>query len=277
MIADSIQCPSCGAPLHVSNGQTLAVCLYCDSSVRIDQATAQGSATTIHTVQELSKETTEHVKQLVVDGKRQEAIACYQESSGMSKQEAEAAINQISTRLVLKLTHQVPLNMKGILLTAAIIIILMAGLVVSIIQLTKGTNWFFLLAGFFGVMLYERVKWLLPKFKSTLVANWGPEGRAKILKTAVIRTEIGKEVVFVLLLMDVQPASGSLPAFRDEEPILLREKSLHKVQPGNVIRVRYDNQRGDRVFPFSPIEVLEWGAEQPAVAAPAADEQVEAN
>ena len=53
--------------------------------------------------------------------------------------------------------------------------------------------------------------------------------------------------------MDVRPEDGR-PPFRDQETMLVRNESMPKLQPGQLIQVRYDPMAHDRVFPISPIK-----------------------
>ena len=48
--------------------------------------------------------------------------------------------------------------------------------------------------------------------------------------------------------MDLRPEDGR-PAFRDQETVLVRNELLPKLQPGKMVRVRYDPLAHDRVFP----------------------------
>lgn len=260
----SIHCPNCGAPLHVTGEQTLAICLYCNSSVRITpppQPDGQSSPPQA-SVHDIPQEVIETVKQMVVEGKRFQAVAYYQEQAGLTHAEADFAVSQIVLPLVFKMTHQVPLTALGIGMVMSIVILAAAGLVLSIHQMANGQSWFFLVAALCVLLLYERIRFLAPKLRSTWVASRGALGNARILKRAIVRSKMMRDGALVLLLMEVTPDDGQ-PAFTDEESVLVLEKSLPKVQAGNTIRVRFDAPKQDRVFPVAPIEVIEWAAVPP--------------
>jgi hypothetical protein len=80
--------------------------------------------------------------------------------------------------------------------------------------------------------------------------------RAEVLKTAVIRPDFRRDGSLVVVLLEVQPEGR--PAFRDQETLLVYNRSLPKIQPGKIIRVRFNPGNQDRVFPLSPIQA--WDA-----------------
>jgi len=199
----SIHCPNCSAPLRVSSEQTLAICVYCNSSVRITppEQPAGEAGPPEASVHDIPKEVIEQVKQMVVDGKRFQAVQYYQEQAGLAHAEAEFAVSQITVPLVFKLTHQVPLTALGIAFAVGIILLAAVGLVWSLRQMTEGQSWFFLVAVLCGIMLYERIRFLWPKLRSTWVASRGALGQAKILQMAVVRPKMMRDGSLVLLRM----------------------------------------------------------------------------
>ncbi len=266
MKTEAIICPNCGAPLALgpvlktAAPDKLALCIYCNSSIRLIAAEpGAGSPTVDSTASEVPPEVGEKVKQLIVDGERAAAIAYYAERAGITAAEAEAAVNRLANPLALRLTRQSPLDLWAIVLSLVIIAGLAWLVVWTLGQALRGDWLYVLAAAVCAAMLAARVRWLAPKLVSTWVHQYGAVGRARILKVAAISPSVRKGGTLVVVLLEVQPAGGGA-AFRDEETWLIRSESLYKIQPEHVIPVRYDAARGDRVFPISPIKV--WDAQR---------------
>jgi hypothetical protein len=242
----------------VASGQRLAICLYRNSSVRVAVPEGTAAPTQDHlAVQNVPKEVVERVKQMIVEGKRAEALQFYAERAAVSPAEAEAAITRLTFSLVGKLTHQMPLSTGGLLSRLAFTVVVALGMAWSIWRAVTGSLWLILLAAVLGFILYTVVRWMVPKVISMWVFAYGEEAQAKILKTAVVVSSgLQHNASIVVALMEVRPQGGQ-PVFRDEEPWLVGEQSLRKLQPGHVIRVRYDRRTRDRVFPITPVEVVE--------------------
>jgi uncharacterized Zn finger protein (UPF0148 family) len=263
MTTEGLNCPKCGAPLPVTPKQRVAICLYCGSSVHIavwpDADTSETGQVPSPTavMAEIPKEVAERVKQMVVDGKRAAAIRFYAEQTGISSAEAEIAVNQLVFPLVEKLTAHMSLDVGWVLLFLAFLAGLASALVWTIRQVLRGSIEFGLLAVLLGIMLYAGLRWFIPKVISTWVRIYGREAHARILKSTAIQP-LRKRGMLVLLLMEVQPINDE-PSFQSEEGFLIYVGSLPKLQPGNVVRVRYARGGLDRVDLSSPIEVLETG------------------
>lgn len=256
---EAINCPNCGAPLALDPARTaqaqgkLMLCIYCNSSIRLGPG-GEGAVAGAHTASDVLPEVGEKVKQLIVDGKRAEAIAYYAEQAAVTPAEAEKMVNQLSIPLALRLTRQSPVDMWAILLSLAIIAGLAYLAAWTLVQALQG-GWVYALGTLVCVwMLVARIRWLAPKAVSTWVHSFGAPGRARILHLAAISPSVRQGGTLVVAMLEVQPEGGGA-VFRDEETWLIRNESLHKVQPGNVIPVRYEVGRGDRVFPISPIKV----------------------
>ncbi len=263
MTIESLNCPKCGAPLSVTPMQRVAICLYCNSSVHI---TVWSEITTSETGQvtspaavmtEIPKEVAERVKQMIVDGKRGAAIQFYAEKAGISPAEAETAVNQLIFPLVEKLTAHMSLDVGWMLIYLTFLTGLALAFAWSIMQMLRVSIKYGLLAVLLGGILYVGLRWFIPKVISTWVRIYGREAHARILKSTAIRP-LRKRGMLVLLLMEVQPVNGE-PSFQSEESFLFYLESLPKVQPGNVVRVRYARGGLNRVDIPSPIEILETG------------------
>ncbi len=92
----SLNCPNCAAPLQVRELQTVALCVYCGSSIKLDAA---GVAPQPIEQRELTPEVLSQVNQLLLDGRRAEAVTLYQQQAGVTGAEAREAIDNLATQL----------------------------------------------------------------------------------------------------------------------------------------------------------------------------------
>jgi uncharacterized Zn finger protein (UPF0148 family) len=257
LLVTSVSCPNCGAPLGLRDGQRHVLCGYCNSSLAVGAAPAGAAAASAPapvqlTSDRIAKEDIERVKQLVLDGKRDEAIAHYQRIASVPRQEAEAAVDQLALSSVWKLSRRAPINAFGFALFLGMIGlgVGLAAWGASEVMESPG----FALLVLFGVLLagWHFVR-LIPKAISSAVAAFGAEGRGRVIKCAALRP-MGDKGMMLLVMFEVQPAGGDAP-FVDEEVIAVRTESVAKLEPGNIVPVRFDGAR-TRVFPVSPITVV---------------------
>lgn len=249
-----LTCPNCGAPLPLEAAQRLALCAYCNTSVRV-VADPSAPGPTRLAADNVPRPIVEQVKQLVIAGRHDEAVALYAQHAGVPPAEAEAAMKQLITPLLFRLSSRMPLRIGAIPIFLAIIAAAAAGAAWAVLQAIEDNPAFALLALLCAAVAVWHIHFIAPKVVSTIVDRFGAEGHARIARVAVLRRDHVKGGTLVLVLMDVTPASGEAP-FRDEEVLLLRNESVPKIEVGNIIRVRFDRGRDRRVFPFSPIEVV---------------------
>ena len=92
MKLEALNCPNCGAPLHIQANQDLALCVYCDTTIRINHSGSGEASLTQQTT--LQAEDAKLIKSLLLDGKREQAIACYDKSLALSPQDPEILTNR---------------------------------------------------------------------------------------------------------------------------------------------------------------------------------------
>lgn len=78
----SPNCPNCAAPLQVREGQTVALCLYCGSSLKLEP---DGIMPHAIEPRELTPDVRQHINQLLLDGRRTEAMALYMQHARVQK------------------------------------------------------------------------------------------------------------------------------------------------------------------------------------------------
>ena len=117
-------------------------------------------------------------------------------------------------------------------------------------------RWLWPVAALAAFLVYKQLGWFLPKLRSTWVAAFGALGRARVLRSAVLRPGFRRGGTVVLVAFEVTPHGGGA-SFIDEEVLLLLDTSVPKVDPGNIIAVRFDEPGRRRVFPVTPINVID--------------------
>jgi hypothetical protein len=254
MPVEALNCPKCGAPLPPFGEHTVAICVYCNSNVRLKPGPAgQPEAATL-SAEELPAGVVARIKELVAAGRRTEAIKLYGEHAAVDAAAAEAAVDQLTKLTVFRLTRQMPLNWLGTFMGAVPIALTAIGAVwaARLALAAGGLAWEWLLAlGLAALSLYW-LKGYLRRLRSNVVTAVGPHARAEVIRLGIISDKFRDGGTLVTVEMDVHPDNGQ-PVFRDQETMLVRNESLPKLQPGQAVRVRYDPLAHDRVFPDSPI------------------------
>jgi hypothetical protein len=254
MEAVGCECPHCGAPLDVGKDGAVVLCLYCRGTCRLVVDPSRPDAPLSAEKRDVPKESADEIIRMVLDGKRQEAVALYASVAAVDAKDAEQAVDALVTSLVLKLTRHLPIAWGAIPIQLVILGAMAAGGVWAGQRAARGTIALGALAVlllalfFFGLRSLWRHTW------SRLVAGFGPTGRAKVVRTSIIRREYRPGGTLLVVQWEVRPSDGSVP-FSDDETMLVRNESVPKLDPGNVIAVRFDRKRA-LVFPSSPILVL---------------------
>jgi hypothetical protein len=201
----------------------------------------------------VSVEDIRRVKQLIFEGKRAEAVQHYARTAGVAAAEAELAVTRLFVPELFGLYRDMPINGVALVIALALILGAAAGATFGVVNAGEGAG-YVVLAVVSALLCLLFARWLFPKLHSALVCRFGNRGRARVVKRSVVHT-FKQGHVAALLLFEVHPAGGG-PSFFDEEPMLVRAESLGKLEPGNVVMVRYDEPRRRRVFPESPITVV---------------------
>lgn len=246
------RCPNCGAPLDVQPGRTVAICIFCNASLRVQRsATAEMPAALAPT--EVAAEDIERVKQLLLDGQRDEAVAHYARVAQVSSAEAETAVEGIYLSSYWELTKHVPINAFGFLLYFVLTSIGAVPAAIAAVYAGESPGlWVVVVLGVLFALW--QIRSFLRHLRSTLVSAFGATGRGKVLKCAVVRAVPERGGAIVVVVFEVTPDRGGVP-FVDQETLMVGEKSLTKLTVGNTIRVRFDGSH-TLVFPVTPITVL---------------------
>ena len=237
----SFTCPNCGAPLTDQSGQTLWLCIYCNSLIRVPSDITTAQPTVEKTV---SDDEMTGIKLLLLEGKRDEAVAAYQKIAQVSLEDAEKAVGTMTREYAFGVIRRQQLTRYGIALVSLYALALMLSLLA---WARGGLNPVFAIAiaGFsaFNLWVFNRA------IRTTLQYLGAPKARAVIqhyTQTGKIQIRGGTVYTFKVLL-NVQPTNG-VP-FQDTMIVPVREQKLDKMRQGTAIWVKYKpGQAGTLLF-----------------------------
>ena len=251
LLVSTLKCPNCGAPIAGKPGLRYALCIFCNTSLSLEAAsTGAPPRFAAHTV---SNEDVERIKQMLVDGKRREAIDLYAGLASVSREEAEQAVENVVLSAYWELTRHLPVNAFGFLLYAGMIGFGVGLATIAALNIHESLA-YIALGAVGGAIALRQLIGFLRHLRATLVAAFGATGRGRVVKRAVVR-ETSKESGFLIVVVfEVTPDDGS-PSFVDQETLLVGPESLAKLVPDNAVRVRFDGRR-QHVYPISPVALI---------------------
>jgi hypothetical protein len=226
----SLHCPNCGAPIHAGPNQGLLICLYCNTSIRI-QAQADQPQAIAET--SLDADMMAQVKQLLLAGRQAEALRLYQQS-GADPLEAQEAIGNLGKEISIDVVRRQTLRPFGVLVVVLMALILVVSVVAGLLGRMHPVL-AIVLAGFAALNLF----FFAPGIRATFEFLGATIAPATIVKLAPVgsATMRGQTVHAFKLLLEVQPTNGQ--PFQSELLVPVRSASLAKAQPGAVIQVKY--------------------------------------
>lgn len=247
MTLESLKCPNCAAPLHWGAGQRRTLCLYCGSTVYFSEGEP---AVQPQTTPELPSAALDQIKQLLVDGRRVEALHLYQEQTGLTEAEAVGVINSLTQSLTRRALLEQPITTLGLL---AVAVIDTLGLAALIWGLQNG-NWIAALVGV-AVVLFETLAFFRA-IRARLLQELGEAAPATVRKITrlgemKVRAE-PRPIQVVRLWLDVRPPGR--PPFQAEKNVVTRQQTFDRLEPGLVIEVKWHRSGG--VFPVAPMKIL---------------------
>jgi uncharacterized Zn finger protein (UPF0148 family) len=231
MEPQSLNCPSCGAPLQCRPDQPLVICVYCNATVRVP---AEESPAAASVEVQLSDKDMALVKQLLLDGRKEEAMQLYLEGVGVDAQEAQAALENLGSQLSLDIVRRQQLNRVGWGMVIFFTLLLIASAVGSISGWLNG--WVALiLTGVCAAQLY----YFAPALRTTARfwrAKVAPAVTLKVAPIGRIKRQ-GQDIFTVKVLLEVRPAGEE--HFQAEMALPVREVNIVRALPGKVIQVKY--------------------------------------
>jgi len=229
---ESLDCPNCGAPLDVKPGEEITVCHYCSSSVRIHMENGDSDNAVPKT--EVSSETMKLVKELILSGKKDEAVELYRREADISKENAVKAVSHIYDTISASIMLNRPLSLIGFLFTLLFLIIFTVSGYFAIVSdidssALKIVSWisFF----FWGISLLSISRTII----TTITFLPGKWADAKILK--FVKAGEKKNVAIFRLLLEVMPENKE--HFQAQTNLPVRLPSVSLIAEGNIIKVKY--------------------------------------
>ena len=250
-MVQSLHCSNCGAPLRVSPNQTLAACLYCNSTLRVaPQGTTQPVVSRMEAV---PPEVVDEVKRLLVLGNQPAAVTYYAKETGLSEDEAGAAVAAIKRTV----GYAPPLTWVGVAMLVGFTALGGAAVGLGVMQLAAGRGVVGVVAIVLGG-LWTLVNWVAlgRGIQGFWLVQRGVPAEATIPKRWTIKTIKGptepRPVELVRFLLEVRP-KGRGP-YQAEANGMVRERSYERTQPGCELRLRYDPQDPTKVVLLGPVD-----------------------
>jgi uncharacterized Zn finger protein (UPF0148 family) len=234
---EALNCPNCGAPLHIHAGQNLTLCLYCDTTTSITYS-EEGKAS-LEQQGTLKPEDAQQIKALLLDGKREQAVDAYQRATHVSATEAQKAIDALARDAAFKVIFSQRLNPTGILMLCGYMALLTLSIWAGINEIISATILWI------AIVLILFLSWpLLRGLWTTLRYLGSRSGVATVLKYAQIG-KAGSAHAFRLL---VNIHTEDQPAFQTEMSLAVGEKRISKLQNGMRFNVKYLSDQPDSVL-----------------------------
>jgi hypothetical protein len=228
MQAEALNCPSCGAPLHPPSVDDLVVCVYCSSLIRVSISAGASLE------RSLDASSLDVVKQLVISGKRQEAIDRYRLLAGVDLEQATRMIDQMAVDFSMDTIFSQQLTNGGILLFVAGLLLLLFGLFSLVLGwINPVLAAILLILAILDLLVYSRGA-------LTTLRYWrAPVASAVTLQFVRIgAVNNGRMRVHVYrIVFEVRPTDAA--PFRAEAVIPVREENVSRVRQGEVIQVKY--------------------------------------
>jgi len=242
---ESLDCPNCGAPLPRQSMQTLAACMYCNSTIRI----TPGAAPVATRAVEVPPTVIDEVKRLLLVSQHAPAVAYYAKEAQVSAEAAELAVKGIEQNMA----YYPPLRVLGGLLLGGLALLGVAAVVGGLLLFPRNRAEIGLILLVLGIVFAGANVWVLLRGLPGLVLSLrGRPAAAQVLKTWLIRTDQvqGQPVELTRMLMEVRPAGGR--PYQAEANVYIRTVHKPKFAVGSVIAVKYDPQMPARVVVEGP-------------------------
>lgn len=230
MRLESLNCPNCHAPLDYSPGQTLCICLYCNSTIRIHNDTPQPQATADTSVSEAEMA---EIKELLLAGQAEAAIQRYQQIAHCSQEEAQTAITNLSNQISFSTLRQQQLSRSGFVY----FIIVLAGLAWALFAgLTGLIHPVLAIAVALIALLY--IALFGKGFLVSLHYLRAEKGVATVQHFTRISSHTSRRSFHLFrIIVEVQPETGA--SFQTEMLLPVRDQSVDKLHRGTRFGVKF--------------------------------------
>jgi len=229
MPAEALNCPNCSAPLHVEPNQALVLCIYCNSSIRLNRA-GRGPAAQAVVEHTLAPEAAAQLRELVLAGRQSEAVERYQQETQANGSEAQRAVQGLAQQISVTLIGVTPLNALGVAYVVVSLVLVIACAAAGL----RGAIPLWLAVG--GVVVGGFFLWSLRGgVRATLKYLPGQTAPARVLKTTVIG-QVGDYSTF-RAWMEVQPGGGQ--PFQAQLTLTAAKQHMSRLHEGTLAQVKY--------------------------------------
>jgi hypothetical protein len=232
MTAEALNCPNCNAPLPMPGAGGLWVCLYCNSLVRLQAPT--GEAPRAALAGAVAPEAMAEIKQLVLAGRRAEALERYRQAAQATPEEAEQAVALLARALSAAVIRRQQLNALGLFLVGSSAVAV-AALLALAARGALAPQWALLL----GLGPLAMLAVFAPGIRTSLRYLGARAAPAAILQhTYIGELQPGQRPIYTYrLLLEVRPPGA--PPFQAELMLPVRHQSLAALRPGALLQVKY--------------------------------------
>ena len=251
-MVDSLHCTNCGAPLKVSANQTVAACLYCNSTLRVAPGAVNQPAVT--RLEAVPPAVVDEVKRLLVLGNQPKAVEYYAKETGMTEAEAATAVAALASTV----GYAPPLNWLGVAMLVGYTVVGVGAIVWAAAQIVAGRALLGVVTLAVGVV-WVLLNWMVlgRGIKGFWLTYRGVPAEAVIRQRWTIRTMKAageaQPVELVRFLLAVQPQGRA--AFETEANGMVRHRSYERTQPGCRMRLKYDPSDPTRVVLLGPVDL----------------------
>ena len=226
----TLNCPKCGAPIRAPEGHTRTVCLYCNSTVRIQPDDSPPAVVEFTLV----GADLQAIKQLLLEDRREDALQLYLETTGAGEAVAREVIQELERQVSVDVMRNQQLTRKDIWYVGLYCVIFLAAVIAGVARQIHP-----LLALALAAFIAWQLFVLSPSIRLWLRFRQAIGAQAIILKAAPVgkvKTRVGR-VYAMKLLAEVHPPAGT--PYRVELLLPVREANLGQVQPGGKFYVKY--------------------------------------
>jgi len=230
----AITCPSCGAPLLPAAGTVL--CVYCNSAIRLQ---AGGEAVVERSLDEGQMA---RIKQSILDGKRPEAVAEYQQATDANLAEASRTIEELENGLSMGIVLGQQLSPLGWLFFCGSLLVFFGAVYASLTGLLN--PW---MAGLLALLSLANLVFYARNLRTSLQFLGAPVARAMVIKLVPVgEVKLGRQMVHTFkVLLQVYPEDA--PAYQAEMLLPVRDKNLARVRTGVDFKVKYLRENPQRL------------------------------
>lgn len=247
MTLQSLNCPSCGAPLRFIDTQHRVLCLYCGSTI---VQTTGAAAPAASQTPALQAEALDELKQYLLDGRRAEALQLYQDKTGATGTEAAETLTTLSRQVLGRTLLEQPISNLGIFVVALVDLAAAGALVWAVPNGNQAVVVVAVLVILLQTLAFARA------IRSRVLQELGQLASARVervvrLGELKVRGE-AEPLQAVRLWLEVDSAGPA--AFSAEKNFVMRRRSFDQLRPGLVIEVKH---YAGQVYPTTPMKILE--------------------